>query len=172
MVNFKGKNNPFYGKKHSKEAIEKMRLAKLGKRGKDTNRWDGGMPHCLDCSKQLSTRTAVRCVKCTGTLNSGVNSRLWKGGKTAEENLERTRFRMNVQKRVFRRDNYTCQVCDQHGGYLQVDHMKSWAKFPELRFEESNCRTLCMACHYYVTFKRKLPKGIIWGHNFSRRIAS
>jgi len=29
-----------------------------------------------------------------------------------------------------------------------------------------------MACHYYVTFKRKMPEGIIWGHNFSRRIAS
>lgn len=35
-------NNPFRGKKHSKETKEKMRKAKLGKRGNETNRWIGG----------------------------------------------------------------------------------------------------------------------------------
>lgn len=102
----------------------------------------------------------------------GENHWNWQGGKTDPKEVERTKFKRLVQKRILKRDNYTCQVCDQYGGYLQVDHIKSWSDYPELRFEESNCRTLCMACHYYVTFKRKLPKGVIWGHNFSRRIAS
>lgn len=94
----------------------------------------------------------------------------WQGGITPENKAERTRFRRELQLKIFERDNYTCRVCQQYGGSLQVDHIKKWSDYPELRFNVDNCRTLCMACHYYVTFKRKLPKGVIWGHNPSRRI--
>lgn len=100
----------------------------------------------------------------------GENHHNWKGGITLENNSLRVKFRRTIQPLVFQRDNYSCQICLQEGGYLQVDHIKSWKDYPELRFIESNCRTLCMACHYYVTFKRKLPQGVIWGHNLSRRI--
>jgi len=92
----------------------------------------------------------------------------WKGGS---KHGERVRFRDQMQMIIFKRDNFTCQICDQSGGYLQVDHIKRWSEYPELRFEESNCRTLCMACHYYITFKRKLPDGMLWGHGLSRRIS-
>lgn len=104
--------------------------------------------------------------------HSGEKHWNWKGGITAEDHSERVRFRRTMQTNIFVRDDYTCQICSTHGVSLQVDHIKSWAKYPELRFEESNCRTLCMACHYYVTFKRKMPEGIVWGHNLNRRIAS
>ena len=93
-------------------------------------------------------------------------------GITAASKLERTKFRKTTQKLVFQRDDYTCQICLVRGGNLQVDHIKRWADYPELRFELDNCRTLCMGCHYFVTFKRKIPSGVIWGHNLSRRIAS
>lgn len=109
----------------------------------------------------------------TGRKGPRPHARPWNkigDGITAASKLEREKFRRTTQLRVFTRDNYTCQMCDQPGGYLQVDHIKSWAKFPELRFDLDNCRTLCMACHYYVTFKRKMPSGTIWGHNLSRRI--
>jgi len=93
----------------------------------------------------------------------------WRG-KSTENYNERRRFRDQLQQKIFMRDNYTCQICDTYGKSIQVDHIKSWSDFPELRFNMDNCRTLCMACHYYVTFKRKLPQGVVWGHNFSRRI--
>jgi len=93
-------------------------------------------------------------------------------GITPESRLQRQKFSKTTQHLVFQRDNYTCQICDQYSGYLQVDHIKRWAEYPELRFEIDNCRTVCMACHYYITFKRKLPEGVIWGHNLSRRIES
>lgn len=48
---------------------------------------------------------------------------------------------------VFKRDDYTCQVCHKRGGYLEADHIKPWAFFPKLRFELSNGRTLCRGCH-------------------------
>ena len=91
---------------------------------------------------------------------------------TPKDKLERNRFREQMQSLVFKRDNYTCQICDSYGGSLQVDHIKRWSEYPELRFEMDNCRTLCMACHYYITFKRKIPEGITWGHGLSRRIKS
>lgn len=88
----------------------------------------------------------------------------WKGGvDRGTDRNERTKFVKYFAQKVFARDNYTCQICDQYSGYLHADHIKSWARYPELRFDLDNCRTLCIACHYYITFKRKMPEGSQWG---------
>ena len=91
-------------------------------------------------------------------------------GYTSSKNkLERLRFQREVQPTVFERDNYCCQECDQRGGRLQAAHILSWAEYPELRFNLDNCRTLCMACHYFETFGRELPEDVTtWGHNLSQ----
>lgn len=96
----------------------------------------------------------------------GENSGAWKGGLTKKNNLDRSRFRQTIQKKVFERDDYTCQMCDVKGGKLQVDHIQSWAEYIELRFEMNNLRTLCMECHYFITFGKKKPENVVWGHNF------
>lgn len=98
--------------------------------------------------------------------NIGKGHRAWNkigDGVTTQNKLERAKFRRTVQPQVLTRDNYTCQICEQYAGYLHVDHIKAWADYPELRFELDNCRTLCRACHYYITFKRKLPASSTWG---------
>ena len=48
---------------------------------------------------------------------------------------------------VYKRDDYTCQECKQKGGRLNADHIKSWADYPDSRYELSNGRTLCVPCH-------------------------
>lgn len=73
---------------------------------------------------------------------------------------------------VFSRDNYTCQICNIKGKEMHADHINSWASYPELRYEISNGRSLCVPCHYYVTFKKKMPIGITWGKNLRKRIVS
>jgi len=80
---------------------------------------------------------------------TGANHYLWKGG-TENEN---TKARKSLEYRawrvaVFKRDNYTCQVCNKRGnGRLEADHKKPWSIFPESRFVVSNGITLCKPCH-------------------------
>lgn len=66
-------------------------------------------------------------------------------------------------KQVFERDNYTCQHCFERGGQLQADHIKSYVEHPELRWDLSNGRTLCIDCHketdtYGIKMYHKLKK--------------
>lgn len=81
-----------------------------------------------------------KCFRCTKVP--------WKGGITPMNAAIRNSLEYeDWRKAVFERDNYTCQICYQVGGYLHVDHIKPFALFPELRFELSNGRTLCVSCH-------------------------
>lgn len=64
------------------------------------------------------------------------------------------------RKNVFKRDNYTCQMCGVRGGKLEADHIKPFAYFPELRTILSNGRTLCKACHNTTKMNHKKMKEI------------
>lgn len=81
----------------------------------------------------------------------GDKNPLWKGGVTSENHKIRKSLQMKEWRRaVFKRDNFTCQICGQVGGNLNADHIKQFAHYPELRFDLSNGRTLCKPCHLKV----------------------
>lgn len=106
--------------------------------------------------------------KCLGINQSarqmGENNPSWKGGISTEHHrIRQSKKFKDWRVAVFTRDNYTCQHCGVHGGYLEPDHIKPFAYFPELRFELSNGRTLCKPCHketdtYGVKAKRLYAK--------------
>jgi hypothetical protein len=91
------------------------------------------------------------------------NNPNWKGGITLKNKLDREKFALEIRPLVFERDNYTCQICFIRGKFIHVDHIKSWAKFENLRFDMKNCRTLCRECHYKETFGKPLPEKSTWG---------
>lgn len=134
-----GANNPMFGRVQTPETREKIGNANRSKK-----------PSIEARAKMSMAARKVKVLEFDGFISS-------------EKEKARQDFRQQVHSQVLRRDNYTCQICEQYGGYLNVDHIKSWAEYPELRHEISNCRTLCQACHYYITFKRKMPKLSKWG---------
>ena len=88
---------------------------------------------------------------------------------TPENKRERGRFRSQIQKVVFERDNYTCQLCGVRGKSMTVDHIQPWAEYVELRFCIDNCRTLCVKCHYKITFGKPMPPTVrTWGLNMKQ----
>lgn len=117
---------------------------------------------CAGCSTQIQHRvgaysnpkycsTSCRIAtyrKMDYAHQSGDKSHRWMGGVTAENDRERRSAKYRQWRTdVFSRDGYTCQSCGQVGGYLQADHIKPFAYHKELRFDVSNGRTLCVACH-------------------------
>lgn len=115
---------------------------------------------CRYCQKEYQTyRSQVKhrgssycSIRCKGahksTLQLGEKNHSWRNGVSTENHrLRQSAAFKRWRLAVFTRDNYTCQSCGKHGGYLEPDHIKPFAYFPELRFDLSNGRTLCKPCH-------------------------
>ena len=113
-----------------------------------------GKKHTALARKKISAR------------KQGIAVSSWQEFSNGESYRQRRLFRRLLQKDVFERDNYTCQMCGQYGGDLQVDHIQSWSDFIDRRFDIDNCRTLCTQCHYLITFGKPMPCSVTaWGHN-------
>ncbi len=101
---------------------------------------------CWECKNHFQVR---RYRKDSAHFCSTVCSAQYRdqGKRTADKKIRQSARYKAWRTLVFERDNYTCQSCTQHGGYLHADHIQPFALFPELRFEVSNGRTLCVPCH-------------------------
>ena len=77
----------------------------------------------------------------------GERSPMWKGGTTPLRTKESRTLQYRLfTRRILERDNFACQNCGSPKK-LQVHHVKSYAEYPDLRFDVSNCVTLCFPCH-------------------------
>lgn len=112
------------------------------------------------CSRECSNKNQVRGKwnigrklteehrRKVGAAHKGSKSHLWKGGITPVNVSIRSSVDYKLwREAVFKRDDFTCQFCKKKGIYVQADHIKPFAYFPELRFELNNGRTLCRECH-------------------------
>lgn len=78
----------------------------------------------------------------------GVNHHWWKGGISDESKLARISGKWKEwRKKVFKRDNYTCQICKIKGGNLIPHHIKLFRFYKKDRFDLKNGVTLCSKCH-------------------------
>lgn len=86
-------------------------------------------------------------------FRAGSDHPSWKGGISSERTkIYNSAKYKNWRKKVFERDNYICQECGATNGlgktvFLQAHHLKSFSKYPELRFKTDNGLTLCFGCH-------------------------
>jgi 5-methylcytosine-specific restriction endonuclease McrA len=135
----KGRVSTFKGHKHTPEAIEAMRQARLGKPGPKK-----GIQRTEEVRQKIS-----RTLREGGNAVTGEQHHAFKDGKLAERRgirftAEYKRWRYDV----FTRDGFKCQHCgDSRGRNLQAHHIKPFADFPDLRFETTNGLTLCRKCH-------------------------
>lgn len=116
------------GTKHSEETRRKISMANKG--------------HVVshETRKKLSASSIGKHV--------GEKSGLWKGGS------------LNWwKKNVLQSQNYTCQRCglqDYSSYFMEVDHIKQKANFPELALDLSNGQVLCPNCHRRKTMEDKI----------------
>lgn len=95
-------------------------------------------------------------------LSSGKNNHNYNPDMTDEERLKR-RYILGkhtldgFRSKVYKRDNYTCQVCNQVGGKLNAHHLDGWNWAVDKRFDVDNGVTLCECCHN--KFHRIYDKG-------------
>lgn len=104
--------------------------------------WNKGKKLSLEHRQKLSIAKIGKYV--------GEKHPCWKGDnsyKAVRKRDYKTHRYKEFRKGVFKRDNYTCLMCGQRGGYKEVHHIKSYKDYPKLRYEPANGITICKKCH-------------------------
>lgn len=136
----KGKPAHNRGKKASPTEAERLRNLRKGLKA-----WNSGRKGVY--SEEVRRKMSITR-KSNPNTPRGEKHHNWNGGSTPARHFIAESFEYKLwRKRVFGRDNYTCQECGERGGDKQADHIKPFALYPELMFELSNGRTLCVPCH-------------------------
>lgn len=90
-----------------------------------------------------------RCLQCLLEYRVGENHPKWNFNLTNEDRISR-RLLPECQEwrnKIFKRDNYTCQICNQYGGEFRAHHLDGYHWCIEKRFDIDNGVTLCKNCH-------------------------
>lgn len=99
------------------------------------------------CSKECSIIWRSIC-------QQGEKSHLWKGGLVPyHQHIRKMPGYSDWRRKVFERDDFTCQLCSQKGGKLAAHHIKLFSENPELRTVLENGITLCWSCHAKIKNK-------------------
>jgi hypothetical protein len=131
-----------------------LKLHREGKIG-DKGRFKKGHIMSVETRKKLSSSLKgmkhpwVKPKPIPKGMFAGSKNPNWKGGimlttKLLRKSREYKLFRLSVLER----DNYKCIWCGENDlKLLEVDHIKPFALYPELRLAIDNGRVLCRKCH-------------------------
>lgn len=158
-ISIKG-NKLCVGRILSKKTKEKMKLAKkinpIWNKGKKTPYEVRLKQSISQKGKKISEETKKKIsLKLTGLRRSeemrekisGEKHYRWKGGITSINSKIRSSINYRLWKKsVLERDGHACILCKSNKN-LEVDHIKRFSDYPELRFDIKNGRVLCKDCH-------------------------
>lgn len=139
-----------FGKRHKDISRQRVSISKKGQRASIRTEFKAGL---IPWNKGKHMPESIR----------GKNHYNWKGGADVRNELSRKSMEIRIwRETVFKRDDYTCQMCGKRGVELQADHELPFALYPDLRFELLNGQTLCVACHREKTksdriFLKQIP---------------
>lgn len=174
------------GKKHSEETIKKLREASLGKKHSEetkqklskafkgrifTDEWKQkiseakkGSKFSEEHRKKLSERKLGKPTwnKGKSCFWKGENHPNWRGGISPIKQLIKGSWKYKGWRRkIYERDNFICQECNQRGIKLHPHHIKSFSQILMLNniktledalicdelWNINNGITLCVGCH-------------------------
>lgn len=89
------------------------------------------------------------CWDCICEAKSGENSWNWNNDKSQEEREIQRKIEgyADWRRKVFERDWYTCQCCEEKNGRIVAHHLDGYDWCKERRLDVSNGITLCKECH-------------------------
>lgn len=114
--------------------------------GTNNSRWSRIDLKCIECGKEFTVKNYRKNTAKFCSHNCEHKHRDF-GLTTISQKIRHSSKYKQWRKSIFKRDNYTCQICQQRGGKLNADHIKPFALFPDLRLNLNNGRTLCVSCH-------------------------
>jgi 5-methylcytosine-specific restriction endonuclease McrA len=109
---------------------------------------------CKQCQTVFHThqRDTIFCSRVCASLDArtskaGAASHLWRGGKTKEAQVFRTRAAYREWRlAVFQRDGFACVLCGSRKK-IEADHIIPQSERRDLALDLDNGRTLCRPCH-------------------------
>lgn len=139
-------------------SCEMKRKHKLGKAYIPSRYIDGRKKRgskCIDCDKKIEY-SSMRCQICYHIHRKnqkwvkGKNNPNWKGG--ISKLPYSFKFNNELKKEIFKRDNYTCQLCFIYPtNKLTVHHID----YNKQNCKKDNLITLCRSCNSKVNFNRE-----------------
>lgn len=92
------------------------------------------------------------CKQCAYKKRIGAGNPSYNPNLTDEERSMRRLYlrgesMIKFREGVFKRDNYTCQICKKRGNKLNAHHLNGYHWFLEGRYDVNNGVTLCENCH-------------------------
>lgn len=137
-------NNPFKGKTHTQETKAIIANAATGR-----SSWNVGLTkYTSDLIKMAGEKSSVfkKSQNLVGSKNPN-----WRGGSSIfNRNNDFFTTWLPFRQMILEQDCYKCYKCDNvkpSGSGLEIHHIVSKAKYPDLKYEETNCIVLCKKCH-------------------------
>lgn len=169
------KSNPFKGKKHSKDSIEKMKenhigmldkkhtektKLKMSKKHKGQKRpWAGRYTHkplSKEHKKHISegnkghivldiTKEKIRKKLLGHPGIKGKDNNFWQGGISKQPYS--FDFTRELKELIRKRDNYTCQICEKKQTENMIPFPVHHIDYNKKNSDSINLVTLCRTCH-------------------------